>query len=74
MKSSEKELETEVKETLNSILEMHLAGYVPDKVSIKFSASKRTTTTIDSKKLREQYPEAAAQCTKITEYTWTSVR
>ena len=74
LKSSEKELETEVKETLNSILEMHLAGYVPDKVSIKFSASKRTTTTIDSKKLREQYPEAAAQCTKITEYTWTSVR
>ena len=74
LKSSEKDLEAEVKETLNQILEKHLEGYVPDKVNIKFICSKRTTTTIDAKKLRELYPEIAEQCTKTTEYTWTSVR
>lgn len=74
LKSSEKELEAELKDTLNQVLEKHLEGYVPDKVGIKFSCSKRTTSTIDAKKLRELYPEAARQCTKVTEYTWTSIR
>lgn len=74
LKSSERELDTELKETLNQILEMHFEGYVPDKVGIKFTCSRRTTATIDSKMLKEVYPEIAAQCTKISEYTWTSVR
>lgn len=74
LKSSEKELSEELKDTLNQILEKHLEGYVPDKVNIKFTCSKRSTTTIDAKKLKELYPEAAAQCSKTTEYTWTSVR
>ena len=74
LKNSEKELEAELKGTLNIILDMHLDGYVPDKVPIKFSCSKRSTTTVDSKKLKELYPEVAAQVTKTTEYTWTSVR
>lgn len=74
LKSSEKDLEAELKDTLNQILEKHLEGYVPDKVAIKFSCSKRTTTTIDSKKLKELYPEIAEQCSKTSEYTWTSVR
>ena len=74
LKSSEKELNEELKSTLNEILEKHLEGYVPDKVNIKFMCSKRTTTTIDAKKLKELYPEAAEQCSKVTEYTWTSVR
>jgi putative phage-type endonuclease len=74
LKSSEKELDAELKCTLNQIIEKYLEGYVPDKVAIKFSCSKRTTTTVDAKKLKELYPEAAAQCSKTTEYTWTSVR
>lgn len=74
LKASEKELDGELKDTLNQLLDMHLEGYVPDKVNIKFSCSKRTTTTIDSKKLKEMYPEIAEQCSKTSEYTWTSVR
>jgi putative phage-type endonuclease len=74
LKASEKDLTDELKTTLNEILEKHLEGYVPDKVAIKFTCAKRTTTTIDSKKLKELYPEAAEQCSKTTEYTWTSVR
>lgn len=74
LKSSEKELESELKDTLNLILEKYLEGYVPDKVNIKFTCSKRTTTTIDSKKLRELYPEIAEQCSKTSEYTWTSIK
>ena len=74
LKASEKDLTDELKTTLNEILEKHLEGYVPDKVAIKFTCAKRTTTTIDSKKLKELYPEAAEQCSKVTEYTWTSVR
>ena len=74
LKASEKDLNEDLKTTLNQILEKHLEGYVPDKVNIKFTCSKRTTTSIDSKKLKELYPEAAEQCSKVTEYTWTSVR
>lgn len=74
LKSSEKELDAEVKETLNKILEMHLEGYAPDKVDIRFTCTKRTTSSIDTKKLKECFPEAAAECTKISEYTWTSVK
>lgn len=74
LKASEKDLTEDLKTTLNQILEKHLEGYVPDKVNIKFTCSKRTTTSIDSKKLKELYPEAAEQCSKVTEYTWTSVR
>lgn len=74
LKASEKDLDNELKDTLNQILEKHLEGYIPDKVNIKFTCSKRTTTSIDSKKLKELYPEVAEQCSKITEYTWTSVR
>lgn len=74
LKASEKSLDEDLKDTLNQILEKHLEGYVPDKVGIKFTCSKRTTTSIDAKKLRELYPEAAEQCSKVTEYTWTSVR
>lgn len=74
LKSSEKELENELKTTLNSIIEKHLEGYVPDKVPIKFTCSKRSTTTVDSKKLKELYPEIAEQCMKTSEYTWTMVK
>lgn len=74
LKSSEKELENELKTTLNNIIEKHLEGYVPDKVPIKFTCSKRSTTTVDSKKLKELYPEVAEQCMKTSEYTWTSVK
>lgn len=74
LKSSEKELDNEIKDTLNTIIDMHLAGYVPDKVDIRFTCAKRTTKSIDAKKLRELYPEIADQCTKVSEYTWTSVK
>lgn len=74
LKSSEKELDVELKETLNRLLEMHLEGYVPDKVAIRFTCSKRSTSTIDAKALREKYPEIAEQFTKTSEYTWTSVK
>lgn len=74
LKSSEKELESELKDTLNRILEKHLEGYVPDKVPIKFTCSKRTTTSVDTKKLKELYPEIAGQCIRVSEYTWTSVK
>lgn len=74
LKSSEKELDSELKATLNQLIDMHLDGYVPDKVNIKFTCSSRTTRSVDAKLLKEKYPEIAEQVMKESKYTWTSVK
>ena len=74
LKDNLKDLEKDCTILLNELVNMYLEGYVPTGVPLTFKMSKRTTTTIDTKTLRELYPEIAKQCSKTSEYTVHSIK
>lgn len=68
-----KELEKAANTLHDEIIAMYCEGYIPER-GFRVTASKRTRTAIDSKKLEEEYPDAYEACKTESEYAVHTIR
>ena len=73
LKEQSKELDRQASKIHDDIIAMYCEGNVPLN-GFRVSASKRTTTRIDAKKLEEEYPDAYEACKVTSEFAMHTIR
>jgi predicted phage-related endonuclease len=73
LKEQIKELDKEADALHDDILAMYHEGNIPA-TGFRVSASKRTSTKIDQKKLEEEFPDAYEACKTVSEYAVHTIR